>query len=212
MTGSLLAFAAVAAVVTITPGIDTALVIRTALAHGHGAGVLTALGTCCGLLTWGLATALGVSLLVTASQLGYDALRVAGAVWLVTLGVRTILAARRDRDDRAAAAAPPPSRTPRPAASSFRAGLVSNLLNPKVGVFYVTALPQFVPAGAPVLATTMLLAAVHVAEGLLWLSGVAWFTARARDLFARGSVRRAMERFTGVVLVGFGLRLALERR
>lgn len=212
MIGSVLAFAAVAAVVTVTPGIDTALVLRTALASGTGAGVLVAAGTGAGLLVWGLATALGVSLLVTASEVGYDILRAAGAVWLVLLGARAIAAARLPHGEiEEPPTADPLQRGPAPL-RCVRTGLVSNLLNPKVGVFYVTALPQFVPAGASVLAVTMVLAAVHVVEGLLWLGLVAWGAGRARDLLSRDAVRRGMERLTGVVLIAFGVRLALQRR
>jgi threonine/homoserine/homoserine lactone efflux protein len=210
MTGSLLAFAAVAAVIVVTPGLDTALVVRTTLAGGRRPGVVAALGVFTGLLLWGLATGLGVSLLITASTLAYTALRICGAVWLVVLGVRAIVAARGASD--AAEVAPDAQRGRRvSSAAAYRAGLLSNLLNPKIGVFYVTLLPQFVPAGTTVLLTTMLLAGILAIEAGVWLVVVAWCVARLRDLLHRGSVRRAMERITGAVLVGFGVRLALQR-
>jgi threonine/homoserine/homoserine lactone efflux protein len=211
MTRSLLAFTVVAAVLTVTPGLDTALVVRTALAGGRRSGLVAALGICSGLLVWGLATALGVSLLVTASSVGYEVLRVCGAVWLVVFGVRAILAARRVSDS--PASGDEAGRGKRGGAvHAYRAGLLSNLLNPKIGVFYVTLLPQFVPAGASVLITTMLLATVHAIEAVLWLGLVVCFVAGLRELLGRGPVRRAMERVTGAVLIGFGLRLALDRR
>lgn len=224
MTSSLTAFIVVAAIITITPGVDTALIVRTTLRHGRRGGLVAALGVGTGLLAWGLATALGITLLLRASQTAYDVLRVAGAVWLVALGLRTVLTARRsastdavvaDRADdapRATSATRTTVRGPRGDLSAYRAGMLSNLLNPKIGVFYLTLLPQFVPAGVPVLPMTMLLAAIHALQALLWLAAVAWLVSRARELMGRGAVRRAMERITGTVLIGLGLRLALERR
>jgi threonine/homoserine/homoserine lactone efflux protein len=155
--------------------------------------------------------------LLRASQTAYDVLRIAGAVWLVILGVRTLLDAGRSvhpsGDEEGTAPAPSadaPDRRSRLA--SYRNGVTSNLLNPKVGVFYLTLLPQFVPDGAPVLPTTLLFVAIHITQGLLWLAFIAWLTSRARGVLGRGVWRRASERLTGVVLLGLGLRLAIERR
>lgn len=207
-----LAFSLVALVVTVTPGLDTALVVRNTLRHGRRAGVDTALGICSGLIAWGFATALGITVLLRASRTGYDVLRIAGAVWLIVLGVRTLRDSRRDAgadeaDSRLATT--PAHRHSR--LDSYRAGLASNLLNPKVGVFYLTLLPQFIPAGVAVLAATMLLVAIHVVQGVVWLSLIAWLTARARAVLGQ-SWRRMSESLTGVVLVGLGVRLAIERR
>jgi threonine/homoserine/homoserine lactone efflux protein len=212
MGGSVVAFTLVALVVTLTPGLDTALVVRSTLRDGRAAGVDAALGICSGLVVWGLATALGITVLLHASETAYDALRIAGAVWLVVLGVRTLLDARRrahDAPDGDDVAVPSGARN---RLAAYRTGLASNLLNPKVGVFYLTPLPQFVPAGAAVLPTTMLFVAIHIAQGIAWLSLVAWLTSRARNVLGRGTWRRASERLTGVVLLGLGLRLAIERR
>jgi threonine/homoserine/homoserine lactone efflux protein len=218
MGGSVLAFTLVAAIVTVTPGLDTALVVRTTLRDGRGAGVDAAVGICSGLVVWGFATALGITVLLRASETAYDVLRVAGAVWLVVLGVRTLLDARRHLRDPAAgdadttAVAALGTRSRRARLTAFRTGVASNLLNPKVGVFYLTLLPQFVPAGARVLPTTMLLVGIHIAQGVVWLTFIAWLTSRARGLLGSGAWRRATERLTGVVLLGLGLRLAIERR
>ena len=211
MGASILAFTLVALVVTVTPGLDTALVVRSTLRGGRAAGFDAALGICSGLVVWGFATALGITVLLRASQTAYDALRVAGAVWLVVLGVRTLLEARHaahetgEVDESA-------DRVARSRVASYRTGLASNLLNPKVGVFYLTLLPQFIPSGAPVLATTMLFVGIHIVQGIAWLSLIAWLTSRARSVLGRGAWRRASERLTGVVLLGLGLRLAIERR
>jgi threonine/homoserine/homoserine lactone efflux protein len=261
MGGSLLAFFLFALVVTVTPGPDTALVVRNTLREGRQAGVDSAVGICTGLMIWGLATVLGITVLLRASEAAYDVLRLAGALWLVGVGVRTLYGARRGgrRDDavdvepgvagvdawaevalhgavgalhgavaparsgaptRARSGAPAGVRIGAPAGAgsaprrraSYRTGLASNLLNPKVGVFYLTLLPQFVPGGAAVLPVTALFVAIHIVQGIAWLSLVAWLTSRARGLLGRGAWRRASERLTGVVLLGLGLRLAMERR
>jgi threonine/homoserine/homoserine lactone efflux protein len=196
---AVLAFAAVAALLTVTPGADTALVLRAAFAAGPRAAMTAGAGVCAGVLVWGAATAVGLAALVAASPTAYDGLRVVGAAYLLWLGVRTW---------RSAGAAEAPGRTGR----WLRTGLLTNLLNPKVAVFYVSFLPQFVPAGEPVLATSLLLAAVHAGEGLVWFALLATATARFRLVLARERVRRALARVTGTVLVGFGLRLALDSR
>lgn len=213
MGGSVLAFTLVSLVITVTPGLDTALVVRTTLRGGASAGMDAAFGVCTGLVVWGFAAALGITVLLRASQTAYDVLRVVGALWIVVLGVRTLLDARRHvHDAREAAAEAALQRSARTRFASFRTGVASNLLNPKVGVFYLTLLPQFIPAGAPVLATTMLFVAIQLVQVIAWLGGVAWLTSRARGVLGRGAWKRASERFTGVVLLGLGLRLAIERR
>lgn len=211
--GWILAFALVAALLTITPGVDTALVIRNTLAGGRACGLRTSAGVCSGVVTWGVLSAAGVSAVLTASRAAYDVLRVAGAAYLLVLGVRTLLATRRSRRPAAAVADAPPQEQAPPAhaRAAFRAGMLTNLLNPKVGVFYVTLLPQFIPAGAPVLPASLLLAGIHATEGIVWLAGVTLAVSRARAVMQRPSVRRGLERVTGVVLIGFGARVALER-
>lgn len=213
MGGSLLAFGLVALLVTVTPGPDTALVVRTTLRGGRRAGVDVALGVCSGLLVWALATVLGITVLLRASQTAYNVLRAAGAVWLVVLGVRTLIDARRGAQREAGDGDATTGTQTRPRRlASYRNGLLSNVLNPKIGVFYLTLLPQFVPAGAAVLPTTLLFASIQVVQVIAWLSAVAWLTSRARSVLGRGAWRRASERVTGTVLVVLGLRLALERR
>ena len=206
MWASVLGFALVAALLTITPGIDTALVVRSTLQGGRRVGLWTSLGICCGLIVWGLLSVLGVTAVVTASRVAYDVLRLGGAAYLVYLGVRTLLAARRDDDAMLAA-----GMVPRSGRAAFRTGMLNNLLNPKVGVFYLTLLPQFIPAGAPVLGVSVLLASVHFVEGVLWLSLMTLAVHHASRLLRRAPVRRTMERVTGLVLLGFGARVALER-
>jgi RhtB (resistance to homoserine/threonine) family protein len=202
---SLLAFAAVAALLTVTPGLDTMVVLRSALLNGRRAGMLAGLGICLGVLLWGVASALGVSALLATSRVAFDVLRLAGAAYLVWIGARALWAARRER-----APIEIDSRGPPPAAAAFRIGLLTNLLNPKVGVFYVTLLPQFVPPGAPVLALTLGMAAIHAAEGIVWFAVIVLLLARIRGWLLNPTVSRRLNQLSGVTFIGFGLRIAAE--
>ena len=219
MLAATLAFAAAALVLTLTPGLDTMFVVRTSMASGRSVGLAGGLGVSTGTLVWGAASAAGVTALLVASRVGYDALRIAGAGYLTFVGVRMIWRARR----RARAASELSNRrevagtgwtpgNPASALDAFRTGLLTNLLNPKVGVFYVTLLPQFVPHRAPVFAFSLLLAAIHACEGLAWFALLTAGLSRVRPLIRRPSVRRVLDRVTGVVFIGFGVRLALEGR
>jgi RhtB (resistance to homoserine/threonine) family protein len=206
--GSLAAFAVFAAVLTVTPGLDTMLVLRTAAVVGRRAGLAAVLGILLGCLVWAIASALGVTAILTASRLAFDALRIAGAIYLCWLGARALWLARRRRSA-VVEPAPQPER-PVGAWAAFRTGLTTNLLNPKVGVFYLSVMPQFLPAGVDPLAGSMALGAIHVLEGLIWLSLVVLVVGRARGWLTRPAVKRRLEQVTGVVFLGFGVRLALE--
>ena len=200
---SLIAFTLAAALLTVTPGLDTALVLRTAAAEGARRALAAAMGICLGCLAWGGLVAVGLGILLEASELAYTALKWIGAAYLLYLGVRLILVAR----DGAGA----PDGPPAPRASWFRRGLLTNLLNPKVGAFYVSFLPQFVPAGANVPATTLLLAAIHAGLGLLWFLLLIGATRPLARLLRRPGLVRALDRLTGGVLIFFGLKLAFSR-
>ncbi|RAY11639.1 LysE family translocator [Actinomadura craniellae] len=212
MLNACLAFAAVAALVTLTPGLDVMLVLRTTVADGLRAGLLAGAGVVGGVLTWGLASAAGLTALLAASRFAFDVLRVAGACYLLWLGGRALWRVRRKAVGTAladvSAKVPAPSSGGR---AALRAGLVTNLLNPKVGVFYMSLLPQFIPAGAPVLWTSLLFSAIHAAEGLLWLAVVALAAGTARTVLTRPAVRRRLEQVTGVVFIGFGVHLVTGR-
>ena len=201
---ALAAWTVLAAVLTLTPGVDMALVARTALAHGRRPAMLTSLGICSGLFVWGAASAVGIAAALAASATAYDALRFAGAAYLVWLGARTLLHAGRAPEDNG----PAPATT----RSAYLVGLVNNIANPKIVVFYSTVMPGFIEPGSWVLGWSLLLAAIHAALGVLWLSTYAWMLDRARSLLARPSLRRALDWLTGTVLIGLGVRLALERR
>jgi RhtB (resistance to homoserine/threonine) family protein len=201
-----LVFAGIVALLTITPGADMAMVARSVFAGGRRDAFATTLGISAGCLAWACASALGVAAVLAASQTAYDTLRLVGAAYLVWLGVQSLLAARRG-DYRAPAASAAPRRS-----SPFRQGLLTNLFNPKIAVFYSTFLPQFIGPGDSALAVSMLLACVHIALGIVWLSLYAWLLARAVEAFKGSRLRRALDGLTGTVLVALGLRLAAERR
>jgi threonine/homoserine/homoserine lactone efflux protein len=205
--GALIAFALAAGLLTLTPGLDTALVLRTAAVEGPKRAAFAGLGVVAGCLAWGGAVALGLGALIAASRLAFDLLRWAGAAYLVWLGIGLLLRPR-DRFDVAAAGA---------AAAGddlawMRRGLFTNLLNPKVGVFYVSFLPQFLPAGVAPAPFIFLLAALHAAMGLAWFAVLIAATRPLAGVLRRAAVVRWLDRITGGVFLGFGLRLALQPR
>jgi threonine/homoserine/homoserine lactone efflux protein len=203
----LLAFIGVAALLTIAPGPDMALVLRNALRGGRAAVLPTAAGICTGCIVWGGASSLGVAALLATSAQLYEGLKLAGAVYLIVLGVLALRAAvRAGRAGEDTGSLPPRSRS-----SAYRQGLVTNLLNPKVGVFYATFVPQFIAPGQPVFTTSLLLACIHAAMGLVWLTIYGYGATRLANVLGRGRGRQALEAATGTVLVAFGLRLAADR-
>ena len=207
--GELLAFLGVAVLVIVTPGPDTALTIRNTLFGGRPAGVATALGVVSGQAVWALATSVGVVALLLASEPAFAAVRIAGAAYLIYLGLQALVAAFRPGGNGRVAVEPPqrlPTRT------AVRQGLISNLGNPKMAAFFPSLLPQFVPAGEPTFLPLLLLGLLFCSLTFVWLSAYAVVVSRAGDLLRRPRVRRAMEAVTGAVLVALGLRLAAEQR
>jgi threonine/homoserine/homoserine lactone efflux protein len=200
-----LLFLGIVALLTITPGADMAMVARSVFTGGRRDAFATTLGISAGCLAWAFASAVGVAAVLAASRTAYDALRLVGAAYLVWLGVQSLLAARRGAPE--APAAPGARRS-----SPFRQGLLTNLFNPKIAVFYSTFLPQFISPGDPALVLSLALAGVHIALGIAWLSLYAWLLDRAVAAFKGSRLRRTLDAVTGTVLVGLGLRLAAERR
>jgi threonine/homoserine/homoserine lactone efflux protein len=190
-----LPFLVVAVIVVVTPGVDMALVTKNALQHGRRAALATALGVNVGIALWTLAAALGVAALVRASAEAFAVVKLAGALYLVYLGIRALR--RRERVTAAGRRLSP-----------FRQGLISNALNPKIAVFFTSLLPQFGHS----LPALLLLGALFNAIGIVWLTIYAIAAARGRAALQRPRVRAALDYVSGVVLVGLGVRLALERR
>lgn len=195
----LLPFLAVSALVVITPGVDMALVTTNALLHGRAAARATALGVNLGIFLWTLAAALGLAAVIAASAAAFTAIKLLGAVYLVYLGVRALLGSHEPRAVVARG-------------SAFRQGLASNLLNPKIAVFFTSLLPQFVDADHARPQDLLLLGVLFNCMGVVWLLTYAELAARGRNVLGRPRVKRAVDRLTGVALVGLGVRLAFERR
>ncbi|MEV4123926.1 LysE family translocator [Nocardia sp. NPDC049707] len=209
MVHALLSFAVVAGLLTLVPGLDMALVLRAAVSRGRRYAFATAVGIGSGTLVWGAAAAVGVSVLLTTSELAYTVLRIAGAIYLVWMGTRMI------RDGllyRGAILQDAVDDSPQGVFGAWARGLGTNLLNPKVGVFYVAMLPQFLPAGVPHLLMGCALAVVHNVEGMLWFTTIITAAGLAKTWLSRDTVRRAMDMVTGTVLVGFGLKLATSHQ
>lgn len=203
MTTALWSFALVVGLLTLTPGIDTALVLRTSALGERRQAWGVVLGIQTGTLIWGTLTSAGVTALLTASHLAYEVLRWTGAAYLVWMGIGLLR-------NRGGGAEPERLPTGGGVRSGWRRGTLTNLLNPKVGVFYVAVLPQFIPAGAPHFAAGVALTCVHVVEGLLWSAVLVGFARAVRGWLSRPAARRLLDRVTGAVVVGFGVRLALS--
>ena len=205
----LVAFAGIAAIIVVLPGPDMALVLRNGVVSGRRAALETALGINAGLLVWALAAALGIAAVLNASATAFTALKLAGAAYLVWLGVRALRDAWRGTSTLPGPAER--SQRGRPD-SAFRQGLLSNLLNPKIALVFTTLIPQFVEPGDPAVARTVLVAAIFICMGLAWLTSYALLVAQAGRLLRRPVVRRVLNAIVGTALTAFGVRLALERR
>jgi threonine/homoserine/homoserine lactone efflux protein len=199
-----LAFVAAATVLTVTPGVDTAMVLRTAASGGARPAALAGVGIAIGCLVWGAAVSLGLGALLQVSELAYAVVKWAGAAYLVCLGAHLLYRPRTSlaQGDEASRGS---------GVAAMRRGFLTNLLNPKIGVFYVTFLPQFIPAGANVAGYTFFLVAVHLALSLVWFTAIIAATAPLGRLLRRPKVVGAMDRLTGLIFIGFGLKLAASK-
>jgi threonine/homoserine/homoserine lactone efflux protein len=204
------AFLALAMLVAITPGPDTALVTRNALIGGRRAGFFTILGIGSGLVTWTVAATVGIAAVLRASEPAFFAIKVVGAAYLIFLGAQALWGALRGVGTRVRLA--PPGTTRIPARVAFRQGAFCNLGNPKIAIFFTSFLPQFAQGDRPSFAALLLLALAFSAIGLAWLSLYNIVIARAGAFLRRVTVRRVVEGVTGAALVGFGVRLATEHR
>jgi len=202
----LIAFAGVSLLLAVTPGPDMAVVTKNALAHGRRGVVLTTSGIGLALVTWVVATAVGLSALLRTSGDVLFALKIVGACYLAYLGIRTLIESRRRPADLLTGA---PAAAP--ARAVFRQGFLSALSNPKLGVFFVTFLPQFVLPGQDVLPRLLELGVIFALIGWTWMNVYGLFVTRLREVITTPRVRQWMQRVTGVVLLGFGARLAVER-
>ncbi|ADP16002.1 LysE type translocator family protein 9 [Achromobacter xylosoxidans A8] len=222
-TAALLAFTLAAAILTVTPGMDSALVLRTAAVEGSRRALMAGLGVATGCLVWGAVAAFGLGSLLLVSTLAYDALRLCAALYLFYLGVKLLWGTwagkqtGKQADKQTYKQAAPDAARPAPAAAAsagnwFVRGCLTNALNPKIGIFYITFLPQFIPAGENVLRFSLLLAGIHAVLGILWFAVLVAATRPLARWLSRPAVMRGLDRMTGAVFIAFGLKLALEKR
>ena len=204
----MLAFIGVAALLTITPGADTALVTRNTLVGGRKSGFFTTIGICLGCLIHATASALGLSAILLTSARAFEIVKWTGAAYLIYLGAQGLLRRSGTAVKQEAAGG---ERSANPA-RNFSQGLLTNVLNPKVAIFYLTFLPQFIAAGEPVLRKSLTLASVHVTMGFVWLCAYASFLSAMGAVLQRENVKRRIETITGAVLLGLGVRLAFAKR
>jgi threonine/homoserine/homoserine lactone efflux protein len=210
MIASFMAFLGVSTIVIVTPGPDTAVTVRNTLLYGRLAGILTALGISTGQAVWALATSFGVVALLVASEFLFLAVKYAGAAYLIYLGLHAVIGAWRGGDGRdtlieAGAARLRPGR-------AFLQGLMSDLGNPKMAIFFASLLPQFAPPGEGLFAALMTLGLVFSLMTFLWLAAYALVIAKAGEVLRRPTIRRWIEAVTGTLLVALGVRIAAEQR
>lgn len=202
----LIAFVGVATILIILPGADMALITRNTLALGRRRTMSTIAGIGAGCVIHATASAFGLSAILATSATAFSVMKTIGAAYLVWIGIQSI---------RSAGAPPsPPSAAPQKhlGVGPFLQGFLTNLLNPKVAIFYLTFLPQFIAPGEPVLKRSFLLASIHIVMGIVWLTAYAWFVDRLGAILTRPRVKAWLERVTGSVLIALGARLAWERR
>jgi threonine/homoserine/homoserine lactone efflux protein len=198
----------VAVVFSLSPGPDTVLVVNRALGHGCRTALVTALGSASGLLVWGIASAVGIAAVFRASATAFTAMRLAGAAYLVVLGLQAIHRARQQAAESAQAPVPGLTERRQPPRRRFRQGLLTNLLNPKAGAFFVAVLPQFIGVDQSVLATTLFFATLDAGIAMIAPSLYTMLALGAGALLRRPAARRAVDRVSGAILIVLGIRLA----
>jgi threonine/homoserine/homoserine lactone efflux protein len=208
MPQHLLVYVGVVVAIALLPGPDTAVVTKNALVHGREAALGTALGVNIGLSVWTLATALGVAAILRSSATVYDALRLVGALYLIWIGGRTLWASRRHRGAANVEAAGGRGIDGR---GGFLQGMISNLANPKVGIFFTSLLPQFVSPHGSALLQMLILGGIFITFNVFWMCSYALAAVRLAHILSRARVKAVIDRLSGLVLVGVGIRLAIER-
>jgi threonine/homoserine/homoserine lactone efflux protein len=208
-----LVFVGISAIVIVLPGPDTVVVTKNLLLHGRRTALASSLGVGGGLSVWTLAAAVGIASLLKASAVAFTVLKLGGAAYLIWIGVQAFRTAGHPIDGATGAGEISTRMRPTPGGvAGFRQGMLSDLANPKIGIFFTSLLPQFVDTGRPVLLPSLILGAVFVAMTIAWLALYCVLAARLIDTITRPRVRVLMDRVTGTVLIGLGLRLAAEHR
>jgi RhtB (resistance to homoserine/threonine) family protein len=206
-----LAFTGIAALLTITPGADTMLVIRNVLSRGGKAGILSTFGICSGLFIHASLSALGLSIILVKSAAVFQIVKYAGAIYLIFLGSQSLWRIFKIKEDQLSMIENEKIKEEIDAKKkSFLEGFFTNILNPKVAIFYLAFLPQFIGTDDSVFQKSVLLAAIHAIEGIIWLCFISLFLGRIKTIIRRPNARKIIEGITGTVLIGFGIKLGLE--
>jgi threonine/homoserine/homoserine lactone efflux protein len=209
MLATVVTFMAASALLIVLPGPDNALVVRNSLRHGRATGLRTAAGTLTGVLVWVVAAAFGLSALLRASEVGYDVLRFGGASYLIWLGVSSLRSRGRTSLGGNRKQRPAPDGVGR---AGYLMGVVTNLTNPKTGVFFIAFFPAFIPQGSSVEVTSLLFGGLFALEAAAWFGVLLLGVSRLTAWLHRPAIQRRIEQVTGVVLIGFAIRLATEHR
>jgi threonine/homoserine/homoserine lactone efflux protein len=208
---ALFSFTLAAGLLTITPGLDTALVLRTAAVEGGKRAILAGIGICFGCLLWGLAASVGLSALLAVSGFAYNVLRIVGAIYLGYLGIKLLIRAFNSTSSNSVAEPALEEDKDRDNSAWLRRGLLTNLLNPKFGVFYLSFLPQFIPTGVQVWSFSIMLALIHATEGILWFLLLTNATRLLSRWLRKHRVVMALDAITGGIFIAFGVKLAFEK-
>lgn len=206
-----LAFTGIAALLTITPGADTMLVVRNVLTRGGKAGLLSTFGICSGLFIHASLSALGLSIILVKSAAAFQIVKYAGAIYLIYLGSQSLRRIFHGHETQLSKIGNAENAEKSGTKKSLLEGFLTNILNPKVAIFYLAFLPQFINTGDPVFEKSILLASIHAMEGIIWLSFISLFLDRIKDFIARPKTRKTIEGISGAVLIGFGIKLGMER-
>ncbi len=201
-----LAFIPVAAILTITPGSDTMLVVNNTLTRSTTDGLCTVAGINAGLLIHALASALGLSMILMNSATAFEMVKLAGALYIIFLGVQSLRNSRKQEETKFSAE--PCSKG---ISASIREGFLTNVLNPKVAVFYLALLPQFISPGESILRQSLLLMTIHFSMGILWFSFITLTLGKMRHLISGGKFKKCLEALSGIVFIGLGLKMALAK-
>src|SRR5215469_7266081 len=208
---ALLSFTLAAGLLTITPGLDTALVLRTAAVEGRKQAMLAGVGICCGCLLWGVAASFGLSAVLAVSGFAYNLLRIVGAIYLGYLGIKLVIRAFAFTSSNSAVEPVLEEDEGEDRSVWLKRGLLTNLLNPKIGIFYLSFLPQFIPTGVQVWSFSILLASIHATEGILWFSLFTNATELMSGWLKHRRVVMTLDGAMGAIFIAFSLKLAFDK-
>lgn len=209
----ILAFTGLAALLTLSPGADTMLVIRSVISRGPAAGLMTTAGICSGLFVHASLSAAGLSLILLKSAMAFEILKMAGACYLLFLGFQSIRRLFKAGNPATGLTESELAHNGKKSARrAFMEGMLNNILNPKPAVFYLALLPQFIGPHDPVFLKSLMLAGIHFTMSIVWLSAISLFLGKMRSFLASPRVHRWLEASSGVILIGLGIRLAMEKR